>query len=270
MKQKFYKYHGAGNDFILIDNRKKYFDDKNIELIKFLCDRRIGIGADGLMLLENNSDSKYKFTMRYYNSDGNEASMCGNGGRCIVAFAYHLKIITELNEFLFMAVDGIHKAKYNKGIVSLQMTDVDKVLKSDNNFFLNTGSPHHVEFNSNINDINVFEKGKEIRYSKQYSPAGTNVNFVEIISPDYIKIRTYERGVENETYACGTGAVACAISTYCKTHSSTEYNIDVVGGKLNVSFEENKKGEFTNIILTGPAVKVFEGEINIDKKRKLF
>lgn len=262
MKIKFYKYQGTGNDFVIIDNRDRKFDGNNYDLVSFLCDRRMGIGADGLMLLEEHDSPDIDFTMRYYNSDGKEASMCGNGGRCIAAFAVLQKAVENPNEFYFEAVDGVHVAKYDNGIVSLKMSEVKNIEVGDKYYFLNTGSPHYVSHLSQIDHINLVKNGSEIRYSDQFKPGGTNVNFVEEISDNHIKVRTYERGVEDETYSCGTGVVASAISTYLKNNKSSCFNIDVKGGKLNVKFEGNKQDGFKNIWLIGPATFVFEGQID--------
>lgn len=260
MQIKFYKYHGTGNDFILIDNRDLVLNSNNFnyEKIAQLCHRRFGIGADGLMLLENHSEAD--FEMKYYNSDGNLASMCGNGGRCIVAFAKKLKIIE--NKTTFLAPDGIHHAEIEKDIVSLEMSDVKEITKLNDTYFLDTGSPHHVSFCDNIEEIDIYKEGKKIRYSSQYSPKGTNVNFVEIKENNLI-VRTYERGVEDETYSCGTGvtASAIAVSELMKNEEKNkEYKISTKGGNLKVCFNK-QENYFTNIHLEGKASFVFEGEI---------
>ena len=259
MKFNFYKYQGTGNDFIIIDNRNEKVKLSKDQIEK-LCDRRFGIGADGLILLENHSE--LDFNMRYFNSDGNEATMCGNGGRCLVAFAKHLDIITKNTKF--NSIDGVHEAIINDtGTISLQMQDVLKVNDVNKNFFLNTGSPHYVMFKKNIKDIDVFSRGHEIRYSKEFSPKGTNVNFVEILD-NKIYVRTYERGVENETFSCGTGVTAAAICTFIHTDTFAN-SIDILtnGGELNVRLETESNKEFKNIWLTGPATFVFKGEIEI-------
>ena len=259
MKLEFSKYHGAGNDFILIDNR-----DKNIALTKKdiakLCHRRFGIGADGLMILE--LESNFDFRMVYYNSDGKEGSMCGNGGRCIAAFAYKLGLInTEAN---FIAIDGEHTASINSIInndldISLKMNDVKEISEDNGTYFLDTGSPHHIAFVDNVSEINVLEEGKEIRYSQKYAKTnGTNVNFVSQ-SENGLKIRTYERGVEDETLACGTGATAAAIA-YAKKNKlfNKEIILQAIGGVLRLKFD-NDSNTFSNIILSGPAQWVFDG-----------
>jgi diaminopimelate epimerase len=255
----FYKFHGTGNDFILIDNRDSKIKKLKPNQIKYLCNRNFGIGADGLMLL--NKHEEFNFEMDYYNSDGYGGAMCGNGGRCIVAFAKKLGIIKDYTRFI--ASDGPHEASISEsGEVKLKMIDVEEIKYKQNNLFINTGAPHHIVFNDNIAKIDVFEKGKAIRYNKEYKDDGTNVNFVQVIK-NGIEIRTYERGVENETLACGTGAVASAISYYIK-HKPTSKSITVktLGGELKVNFNENGN-RFTDIYLSGPAKFVFEGQIEL-------
>ncbi|GAF05650.1 diaminopimelate epimerase [Saccharicrinis fermentans] len=263
MQIEFYKYQGTGNDFVIIDNRDGNFDSKNIDLVSYLCNRRMGIGADGLMLLEKHKAEEVAFTMRYYNSDGKEASMCGNGGRCIAAFAVKVGAADPSKPFYFEAVDGMHIAKYNNGIVSLQMTDVKTIDINDGYYFLDTGSPHYVAHKSNIDTLDIVKIGRQIRHSDTFKPAGTNVNIVEEIAPDHIKVRTYERGVEDETYSCGTGVVASAISTFTKNNECRDFNIDVKGGRLQVWFEGDTAGGFKNIWLTGPATFVYKGNITV-------
>lgn len=260
MQLKFYKYQGTGNDFVMIDNRQNFFPKNDTKLIERLCDRRFGIGADGLILLEN--DNSTDFRMVYYNSDGNESSMCGNGGRCLVAFAKSLNVIN--NGATFIATDGLHHAIIDEnGIVSLQMKDVDEVKIDSEYVFLNTGSPHHVTLVNDLEHYNVKENGAEIRYSDLYGKAGSNVNFVNQISENHFRLRTYERGVEDETLSCGTGATATAIAMNVigKTKSDA-IDIDVEGGKLKVTFEKTDKG-FEKVFLIGPATFVFEGEVEL-------
>ncbi len=261
MKLHFYKYQGTGNDFVILDNRNNTFPKENVTLVNFLCDRRFGVGGDGLMLLENSEN--YDFKMVYYNADGNEGSMCGNGGRCLVAFANQIGVIE--NETTFEAIDGLHHATIDNGIVSLHMIDVNNINIEDSHSFLDTGSPHHIEFSDNVSDINIQERGSSIRYGAPYFEEGTNVNFVETIDDKTIKIRTYERGVEGETLSCGTGATAAAIASLVNNKVS-QNNIDVFvqGGKVNISFEEND-GRFTNVYLTGPAQFVFDAIIEVDE-----
>ncbi|WP_395064280.1 diaminopimelate epimerase [Flavobacterium sp.] len=260
MQIKFYKYQGTGNDFVMVDNREGFFPKDAVQLIEKLCDRRFGIGADGLILLENHPD--YDFKMVYYNSDGNESSMCGNGGRCLVAFAKSLNVIK--NTTTFIATDGLHHATVlDNWVVSLQMKDVATVKIEEEYVFLNTGSPHHVTLVNDIENHDVKTIGAAIRYSDLYGKAGSNVNFVSQISENHFRLRTYERGVEEETFSCGTGATAVAIAMHAigKTTSNI-INLDVEGGKLKVTFE--KKGmEYCNVFLEGKATFVFEGAIEI-------
>ncbi len=261
MFKEFYKYEGAGNDFILIDDRNSTFDIGNRKLISGLCDRKFGIGADGLMLLQNVND--FDFKMIYFNSDGNEGSMCGNGGRCIVAFANYLGLTG--NKTRFLAIDGEHQAELiTPNYIKLQMQDVIKIENTDGKFFLNTGSPHYVIFEDDIAGKDVFTEGRNIRNSPRFKAEGTNVNFVEEKN-DHLFVRTYERGVENETLACGTGIVASAISAACKNNDANKtYHIKALGGDLKVSFNRKAAEHFTDIWLEGPANFVFKGEIEIN------
>ncbi len=256
----FYKYEGTGNDFVMIDNRSLAFPKDDIQLIEKICNRRFGIGADGLILLENDDSTDFK--MVYYNSDGNESSMCGNGGRCLVAFAKKLNIIKD--HAIFSAVDGLHYATIDvNGFVSLHMKDVDEVRQNENHIFLNTGSPHHVQLVEDLHIFDVRNEGAKIRYSDLYGKAGRNINFVSQTDENKFALRTYERGVEDETLSCGTGATAVAIAMKAigKTDSSV-IQLRVEGGELEVSFVE-KNGFFTQVFLKGPATFVFEGNLTI-------
>jgi diaminopimelate epimerase len=260
MELEFYKYQGTGNDFVMIDNRSNTFPKENTQLVAHLCDRRFGIGADGLILLD--TDATTDFRMVYYNSDGNLSSMCGNGGRCLVAFAKKLNVIQ--NETTFMATDGLHHATVGAdGIVSLQMIDVAEIKNTQDYSFLNTGSPHHVQIVEDLQHFNVKENGAAIRYGNLYGQAGSNINFVKKIDETTFSLRTYERGVEDETLACGTGATAVAIAMNATGQTnSNEINLNVEGGKLAVSFDKvNEK--YTNVFLKGPAEFVFKGTIEI-------
>lgn len=260
MQLKFYKYQGTGNDFVMIDNRSNTFPKENTQLVARLCDRRFGIGADGLILLDNDTDTDFR--MVYYNSDGNLSSMCGNGGRCLVAFAKKLNVIQD--ETTFIATDGLHYAKVAEdGIVSLQMIDVEEIKNTENYSFLNTGSPHHVQVVSDLEQYNVKENGAAIRYGDLYGQQGSNINFVKKIDDTTFSLRTYERGVEDETLACGTGATAVAIAMNAtgQTHLNA-INLNVEGGKLSVSFNR-ENGKYTNVFLKGPAEFVFEGTIEL-------
>jgi diaminopimelate epimerase len=253
----FHKYHGAGNDFILLDNRQLTFEADNISLVAGLCDRRFGIGADGLMLLQEHP--VYDFEMRYFNSNGREASMCGNGGRCIVAFAHKLGIIGSQTTFL--AFDGIHEAELiSETDIYLRMSDVNAIEVNGNEFYLNTGSPHFVRFVETLVDLDVDKEGRAVRYNDRFREEGTNVNFVRL-EDGKLTVYTYERGVEAETLACGTGITASALSAALLTGlSSGSFPVKAKGGNLSVSFEKCDRG-FTNIWLRGPATYVFEGNI---------
>ena len=257
----FYKYQGAGNDFVLVDNRSLNFQYKDNNIVLQLCDRRFGIGGDGLMLLQDHPD--YDFEMLYFNADGNLGSMCGNGGRCIVAFAKHLGIIdTETN---FLAVDGHHYAKISAAgnWVDLQMIDVKDIEKDGGAYVLNTGSPHYVDQVAGLKDMDVYTRGKEIRNNATYKAQGINVNFVED-QGDHLFVRTFERGVEDETYACGTGvtAVALAMAKAQQQKGSLKTDIKVLGGDLRIEFDYDGEN-FSNIFLCGPAELVFEGDIKL-------
>ena len=260
MNIKFSKYQGAGNDFVLIDHRSTELKNIDNKLVAQLCDRRFGIGADGLMFLINHPD--FDFEMIYYNADGNVGSMCGNGGRCIVAFAKQLGIIER--ETNFLAVDGPHYARISENgeWVDLQMIDVNIITKDGEAYVLNTGSPHYVTLQDNLKDFDVFSEGKGIRYNQTYSEKGINVNFVEDHG-DHLFVRTYERGVEDETYACGTGvtAVAMAMAKHKNHTGHIKTNIKVLGGDIKIEFDYDG-ANFTNVFLCGPAKLVFEGEVN--------
>jgi diaminopimelate epimerase len=254
----FYKYQGAGNDFVLIDNRSLDFQYKDNNIVLQLCERRFGVGSDGLMLLQNHPE--YDFEMLYFNADGKLGSMCGNGGRCIVAFAKHLGIIdTETN---FLAVDGPHYAKISEegNWIDLQMIDVKQIEKDGAAYVLNTGSPHYVDQVAGLQNMDVFSMGKDIRNNPTYKTEGINVNFVED-KGDHLFVRTFERGVEDETFACGTGvtAVALAMAKARGQQGSLKTDITVLGGKLRIEFDYDGQ-DFTNIFLCGPAALVFEGD----------
>ena len=258
----FYKYQGTGNDFILIDNRLNSFQADSLP-IKKLCDRRFGIGADGLILLQNLTG--YDFRMQYFNSDGRESTMCGNGGRCITAFAQKLGIIDSRAKFL--AADGPHQATIDGNKVSLGMQDVSGIEIAEEYFFLNTGSPHVVKFVENIYEFPVIEEAKKIRYNQRFNQKGTNVNFVERKNGNLI-VRTYERGVEDETFSCGTGVTAAALVEAIKKQTSENNEIMVVtkGGELSVRYKKNGRDNFQDIYLSGNTEFVFEGSIAISNE----
>jgi diaminopimelate epimerase len=253
----FYKYQGTGNDFILFDNR-----DGRISLsgaqIALLCNRRFGIGADGLMLLEQAAG--YDFKMVYYNSDGGESTMCGNGGRCLAAFAKNLGIIdTQAN---FVAIDGPHTATIGAdGLISLHMNDVPDMEIQEFHTILNTGSPHYVLWVPDVKNASVFTAGRKIRNQPEFQPDGINVNFVQLVNGK-LSVRTYERGVEDETLSCGTGVTAAAIAATAKFMGEFNTEIETPGGKLEVSFTKNTPTSATDVVLTGPAEFVFKGEVS--------
>lgn len=254
----FEKYQGAGNDFVMIDNRLKNFPEGNSQKhIATLCNRHFGIGSDGLILLENHPTAD--FEMRYFNSDGHSSSMCGNGGRCAVAFASSLGMINDKTQFV---VNGaVYHAVINSDTsISLQMQDVNSVTQFDSHCFVDTGSPHHVAFVSDVGTVAVVEKGRKIRYGKPYGSSGSNVNFVSVEGKNRLAIRTYERGVEAETLACGTGAVAAALAAFkVQKVNKSPVTIEALGGVLEVSFKSEGEG-FTQIVLRGPAQPVYKGQ----------
>lgn len=254
---RFFKYQGTGNDFVILDNRQNEYSQLTTAQVNFLCNRHFGIGADGLMLfnLHNEAD----FEMIYFNADGKPGSMCGNGARCMVKFAAHLGIDRE--EYRFLAADGEHEAKLDaKGIVSLKMKNIDGLHKLHGDYLLDTGSPHFIRFTAGLKELDVFSKGREIRYSKEFQEKGVNVNFVErLTEPDQIYVRTYERGVENETMSCGTGVTAAALVCFHNESGFNDVEVKTQGGTLHVEFDRTPDGKFENIWLCGPAEKVFEG-----------
>ncbi len=254
----FFKYHGTGNDFILFDNRDAILRLSQ-EQIAHLCNRHMGIGADGLMLLQN--EPGYDFRMVYYNSDGNESTMCGNGGRCMVAFAKSLGLTDSMASFI--AIDGPHTATLNSnGNISLQMQNVSDITIHKYHTILNTGSPHYVKFVSNVKAVDVVQEGRKIRNQPEFHPAGINVNFVQL-NNGKLAVRTYERGVEDETLSCGTGVTAAAIAATALFEGQFETNIETPGGKLSVTFHKDTPNTAKEVVLTGPAQFVFKGEIEI-------
>lgn len=260
MQCTFYKYQGTGNDFILIDNRNNKFTDTTQQTIAQLCDRKFGIGADGLMLLQEKKG--YDFEMVYYNSDGRISSMCGNGGRCIVAFAQFLGVIDKQAHFL--AIDGDHDAVISSpNYVELQMANVDSVEIQDNFYYLNTGSPHYVHYVDNLANLDVVAEGQKIRYNQRFKEEGTNVNFVMKQGKAAIKVATYERGVEDETLSCGTGVTAAALTYYIKNQENTTIYIETKGGDLKVKFKAKGLNSFYDIWLCGAAQQVFKGQVEI-------
>lgn len=262
----FAKYEGAGNDFIVIDARTFDFEPSP-EFVASLCDRRFGIGADGLMLL-GLGRGKAEFDTRFYNSDGFETSMSGNGGCCIALYAHHQGIGGR--EKVFSAVDGMHQAKIVKaddlsGLIELQLNHVGKIHSGENHMLLDTGSPHYVKFVPSLGEVDVVAEGREIRYDPAYGKKGVNVNFVEITGKGAFRLRTYERGIEDETLACGTGATASAIAVHlAKQPDVNKFHIAVKGGELTVSFRGGQDGRISNVWLCGETRKVFHGKFETD------
>lgn len=253
---KFYKYQGTGNDFVIIDDRVGTFQLGQKE-IAHLCHRRFGIGADGLMLLQNAEG--YDFRMVYYNSDGTEGSMCGNGGRCLVRFAADLGLVENFTTFI--AIDGEHQAHIDPDKISLHMQNVSEIEAVSSDYFAQTGSPHLVRFSSAVQAEDVKNVGAEIRYSETFkSRGGTNVNFVELVNQGLF-VRTYERGVEDETYSCGTGVTAAALVANAIHGLTSPVAIQTIGGNLSIEFKGNAQTGFYDVYLIGPALRVFEGEI---------
>jgi diaminopimelate epimerase len=260
MRFDFHKYHGTGNDFIMINDQSSDFPAEDHEGIRKLCERRFGIGGDGLILIRK--DAVADFRMLYFNSDGREGSMCGNGGRCAAAFAFSLGICGDATTFL--ASDGPHVAKIlGPDRIQLKMKSVDHVRVQRRHFEIDTGSPHYVSFVDALEAMDVYKAGRKIRLSNAFKAEGINVNFVEQ-GPEGLYVRTYERGVENETYSCGTGVVASALCAFLKDSSgSPEYRVKTRGGELKVSFRLEKENKFRNIILEGPARFVYQGSLEI-------
>lgn len=254
MEIQFYKYQGTGNDFIILDNRDGKYNSLTDSAIETMCHRKFGIGADGLMLLEN-ADG-FDFKMRYHNADGKEGSMCGNGGRCLVKFAHDHGIIKDA--YHFIASDGPHDATIQEnGLVRLKMKDVDNVSVSTESSVLNTGSPHYIHWVTDLDGFDVFNQGRNIRYNDVYKAEGINVNFVKK-EENGIRVRTYERGVEDETLSCGTGVTAAAIAS-SGAMGQQHINVQVEGGALAVSFNRIAEKHFTDVWLIGPATFVYSG-----------
>lgn len=258
MEISFSKYQGTGNDFIILDNRSGAYNNLSRKQIEFLCHRRFGIGADGLMMLNNAKG--YDFEMKYYNADGAAGSMCGNGGRCIAAFAFANGVVGR--ECTFIAYDGPHSARIAEGMVSLKMNPVKEMIHVGTDFFLDTGSPHFISFCNAVDTVDIVQQGRKVRYSAEYKAQGVNVNFVEKTGTNEIRVRTYERGVEDETYSCGTGVTAAAIAFAAANAGGQAVDVKTRGGDLCVTFQKTAHG-YDNIWLTGPADFVFSGKIEL-------
>lgn len=264
MRLEFFKYQATGNDFIIIDDRSRLFDIDNNSLIQTICHRRFGVGADGLILLRNSLDAD--FEMIYYNADGYLGSMCGNGGRCISAFAS--EILKGKTQFRFQAFDGIHQSSIvsltDKGfIVELEMKSVPEPSAFQNDYLVDTGSPHYIRFVKDVTSVQVMNEGRLIRNSGPFIREGVNVNFVEP-HQNQLTVRTYERGVEDETLSCGTGVTASAIAAYqAGIIKQTEINVSTRGGNLTVRFEPSEGIGFDNVYLIGEAAFVFKGTLDV-------
>ena len=256
---KFTKMHGLGNDYVYVNCFEEKIDNPPA-VARFVSDRHFGIGSDGLIMI--NPSKTADFEMEMYNADGSRGEMCGNGGRCFALFAHHLGIGGDIKRF--DSTDGIHEARMLRidglrSTVELGMIDVERIDRGDGYWFLDTGVPHYVEFTDDLEAVDVIGRGRRIRYDKRFAK-GTNVNFVKVVGPGHIAVRTYERGVEDETLACGTGSTAAALVTHLAAQPSvTAFRIDVRGGRLGIAFDEPKPGIYTRIRLSGEARKVFEG-----------
>jgi diaminopimelate epimerase len=262
MKLHFSKYHGTGNDFIIIDNRNNEVN-LSMQQIERLCDRHLGIGADGLMILLH--AAQHDFEMKYFNADGGEGTMCGNGGRCITAYAHHLGIISQRSRFL--TIDGEHSGeildqKGNTSMISVTLRDIHRIERNQNYYLIDTGSPHYVEFVEDMKELDTFNRGKLIRWDPRFQPEGLNVNFVKV-KGEYLTVRTFERGVENITLSCGTGVTAAAVAADMENNETkTQYQIQTLGGELIVRFKKHNHS-YQNVSLTGPVKHVFDGSIDL-------
>ncbi len=261
MKINFYKYQGAGNDFVFLNNMKGEYDALTISQIQQLCNRRFGIGADGLIKIDKSDD--WDFSVDYYNSDGSK-SFCGNGARCAVRFVN--QEILKKDKYKFMAIDGVHEGQLIGAMVSVQMNDLDEIeVVDDNTFILNTGSPHFIHFVKDVSNFDIYTFGQKIRFSEQYAEFGINVNAVQITGTNQLAIRTYERGVENETLACGTGITAASIAYAMKENrkGDLKVNVKAQGGDLSVSLHRTEENGFIHVNLIGPAEFVYKGEVDV-------
>jgi diaminopimelate epimerase len=258
----FSKYQGTGNDFVMVDGRSQDVSSFDTRLIQRLCDRRFGVGGDGLIILEESA--KYDFIMRYFNADGTVGTMCGNGGRCIAAFAQQLGIIK--GRTTFEGIDGAHSASMlSSGDIRLKLVDVSEIERLEDGYLLHTGSPHFVKLVNHLEEVDVEREGREIGHQGRFGEGGANVNFMEADSASgKIAVRTFERGVEAETWSCGTGVTAAAISAVVHFKADTlSYQIKTRGGTLQVDFETQDQKHFTQIYLTGPASHVYDGTLEI-------
>jgi len=252
-KVRFYKYQATGNDFVVADNREGNLSFSPKQIMS-LCHRRFGIGADGIILLERATDADFR--MVYYNSDGS-IGFCGNGCRAAVHFAHHLGMVKEKARFI--AHDGTHEATLlPDGQIRFSLRDVDRIVPKGEDFYINTGTDHHVRFVKNLSAYPVVEEGRKMRHSALYQPKGTNVDFVEIQPDGKVAFRIYERGVEDETYSSGSGATACALVVAHLHGTPSPVKLSAPGGSLEVDFTVDKSGIFRNVHLTGPVSLVFD------------
>lgn len=256
----FVKYQGTGNDFVLIDNTEAHFPVTNHQAIAQICHRNFGIGADGFICIEK--DTTTDFYMRYFNSDGYEGSLCGNGSRCAIHYAKTLGLTTD--KVMFSAADGVHHAQFINSEIALKLHNISTWEQRENAIFLDTGSPHHVVFVPDINTVDVTAEGAKIAHAAPYFSDGTNVNFVQLMDVNTLYVRTYERGVEAETLSCGTGVTAAALAAHIsKKTTSIAIQIQTRGGNLNVSFSPTTSG-YEAVVLQGPAAPVFTGNWEIN------
>lgn len=264
MELHFYKYQGTGNDFIILDNQDGSFSSLTAAQIRFLCSRRLGVGADGLLLL--NKHEEYEYQMLYHSVTGEEANMCGNGARCLIKYLSDIGI--KKTTYRFLASDGVHEAEVDmQGLVRLKMKDVPRISELKNHFILDTGTLNYVQFVQDLSKINVREEGRKIRYSEDFAAEGINVNFVESLDNHRIFVRTYESGLEDETLSCGTGITAAALVSAHHGNGFNEVIAESRGGKLSVEFELLKEKQYSNIWLCGAAEFVFKGEMNLEEEK---
>lgn len=255
MLLKFSKYQGTGNDFVMVDDRLLSFPTENLSVIQKICHRKYGVGADGLILIQPGSEAD--FYMNFFNPDGTQ-SYCGNGSRCAVQFAKTIGAIGKT--CTYKAIDGLHQGQIQEnGWIATSILPVFEIQNIGDDLFLNTGSPHYIKFCDNLQEINIIAEARKIRYDARFAPGGTNVNFVQRINASNIKMRTYERGVEDETLSCGTGVTAAALAVMTE---SGIISVETKGGQLKVQASKSTTG-FDNITLSGPAELVYNGEMEL-------
>jgi len=250
----FFKYHGTGNDFIVLDNRSQQFPAENLAAIRQMCDRRFGIGSDGLILIE--PDDQSDFYMNFYNPDGSQ-SFCGNGSRCAVHFANAIGLVEE--QCTFRAIDGEHRGEWSEDAIRVSIRPVSDPEKRGDHFLVNTGSPHYIIFVPNVKAVDIVTEARAVRFNDEFREHGVNVNFVQVLDEKNIRIRTYERGVEDETLSCGTGVTAAAITHLVREGTGRKIHVETRGGELLVSATRGADHLFFDVWLSGPAVKTFSG-----------